>query len=177
MSLIAPALAVDHTRSVGEPYALAGKRMVFTNWYYIRPGQIDWKDASGKSVYGDDKIAAGPNDAHFENYLAPRGIRLVAQKAQRGEPIVRREKPWETMAISGNTLIREGDKYRLWASSQKSATEKFGCYFESTDGKTWTRPDLGLVEYEGSKQNNLYKAPGGYIFSDPTAPESERFKW
>ena len=45
------ALAVDHTRSVGEPYALAGKRLVFTNWYYIRPGQIDWKDDAGKSVH------------------------------------------------------------------------------------------------------------------------------
>src|SRR5438552_193 len=93
LGCVKAASAVDHTRSVGEPYALAGKRMVFTNWYYIRPGQLDWQDASGKSVYGSDKSAAGPNDAHFEIYLAPHGIRLIAQPAQRGDPIIAREKP------------------------------------------------------------------------------------
>src|SRR5688500_576595 len=89
LSLIvtAPTSAVDHTRSVGEPYALAGKRMVFTNWYYIRPGQIDWVDDNGKSIYGGD-TKAGPDDVHFRNYLAPRGIRLVAQPAQRIGPII-----------------------------------------------------------------------------------------
>jgi hypothetical protein len=168
--------AVDHTRSVGEPYGLAGTRMAFTNWYYIRPGQLDWKDAAGKSVYGDSKTAAGPNDAHFDIYLAPRGIRLVALPAQRGEPIIKREKPWEAMAISVNTLIHDGGKYRLWGGSQKSATEKFACYFESTDGKTWTRPELGLIDYDGNTKNNLYKAPGGFIFIDPTATEAERYK-
>ena len=35
----------------GAPYELAGKRIVFTNWYYIQPGDLDWRDAKGKSVY------------------------------------------------------------------------------------------------------------------------------
>lgn len=169
------AWSVDHTRSVGEPYALAGKRMVFTNWYYIRPGQIHWVDDAGKSVYANE-TAAGPWDAHFRNYLAPHGIRLVAQPAQRGKPILNREKPWEKMGISGTALIHDGGKFRLWGGSQKSHEEKFGCYFESTDGKTWTRPVLGLVEHDGSKENNLFDAPGGYIFIDPSAPEAERYK-
>ncbi len=29
------------------------------------------------------------------------------------------------------------------------------CYAESQDGIAWTKPDLGLVEFEGSKNNNL----------------------
>jgi len=176
IGLHAAALAIDHTRSVGEPYALAGKRMVFTNWYYIRPGQLDWKDSAGKSVYASGEFQAGPNDAHFDIYLAPRGIRIVAEPAQRGQPIIRRQMPWEKMGISGNTLIHENGKYRLWAGAQEARGKSFGCYFESTDGKTWTRPSLGLVEYNGSRDNNLFNAPGGYIFVDPHAPPAERYK-
>src|SRR5262245_3530712 len=102
-----PVRAVDHTRSVGEPYGLAGKRMAFTNWYYIRPVQLDWKNAAGESVYAGG-TEAGPNDAHFDVYLAPRGIRLIAETARRGAPILAREMPWEKMGINGVSLIQDG---------------------------------------------------------------------
>jgi hypothetical protein len=51
------------------------------------------------------------------------------------------------------------------------------CYFESTDGGvTWTRPKLGMVEFNGSKENNL-GGPGSFRGSyDPSAPPEERFK-
>src|SRR5687768_15567707 len=98
LAMTGSGFAVDHTRGVGEPYALAGKRMVFTNWHYIRPGQLEWKDADGKSYSGG--AAAGPFDSVFTNTDAPSGIRLVAQPAQRGgEPIIRRERPWEQMGL------------------------------------------------------------------------------
>ena len=29
-----------------------------------------------------------------------------------------------------------------------------GCYAESDDGVHWTRPNLGMIEFAGSKQNN-----------------------
>ena len=52
------------------------------------------------------------------------------------------------------------------------------CYAESHDGLEWEKPELGLVEFDGSKRNNIV---GGdfklaYVFLDPHAPESERFK-
>lgn len=168
------ASAVDHTRSVGEPYALAGKRMVFTSWYYIRPGQLEWKDVDGKSYAGGAEV--GAFESVFTNLDAPVGIQLVAQQAQRGDPILTRERPWEKMGIAGTSLIHDGDKFRLWCSSQKSHEETFRCYFESSDGKSWTRPDLGLIEYEGSKENNLFTLAGHYVFIDPSAPPAERYK-
>ncbi len=174
LAFTSTASAVDHTRGVGEPYALAGKRMVFTSWYYIRPGQLEWKDADGKSYSGG--AAAGPFDSVFTNVDAPLGIRLVAQQARRGEPILRRERPWEQMGIAGTSLIQDGDKFRLWCSSQKSHDETFRCYFESSDGKSWTRPNLGLIDYEGKKENNLFKLDGHYVFIDPSAPPAERYK-
>src|SRR5688572_17941452 len=130
-----PTFGVDHTTSPGEPYGLAGKRLVFTNWYYIRPGQLDWKDDAGQSVYSGGK-PAGPFESHFDKYDAPEGIRLVAQPAQRVGPIIARERPWEKMGIRGNSLIFDNGKYRMWGGSQMAAgKEGFKCYFESTDGK------------------------------------------
>ena len=32
---------------------------------------------------------------------------------------------------------------------------QFACYAESNDGKTFTRPKLGLYEFKGSNENNI----------------------
>ena len=37
----------------------------------------------------------------------------------------------------------------------KSPHREVYCYAESRDGIEWTRPHLGLVEFEGSKENNI----------------------
>ncbi len=36
--------AVPSNAWTGEPYQLAGNRMVFTTWYYVRPGGFAWLD-------------------------------------------------------------------------------------------------------------------------------------
>src|SRR5262249_18523560 len=52
-------------------------------------------------------------------------------------------------------------------------------YAFSTDGgATWTKPDLGLVEFAGSRHNNLVLTGihGAHVFRNrPDAPASERF--
>ena len=65
---------ITTTRLVpGKPYELAGKRIVFTNWYYIQPGDLDWRNKEGKSVYV--KGNEGPFDAYHVGINAPHGIR------------------------------------------------------------------------------------------------------
>ena len=55
-------------------------------------------------------------------------------------------------------------------------------YAESQDGMSWTKPSLGLFEFEGSKQNNiLWMGEGAHNFApfkdtNPDAPPSERYK-
>src|SRR5689334_20715638 len=78
------ARALDHDRGYGEPYELAGKRLVFTNWMWVRQGQTEWLNAAGKSVFADKSEMAGPFDARFENVDGPWGVRLIAEPAQRG---------------------------------------------------------------------------------------------
>src|SRR3954447_1644026 len=88
--------AVEHSVGQGEPYALAGKRLVFANWIFVRTGQLDWADDQGKSIFQSGSVKAGPWDANFRNLLAPHGIRLVAEPAKRlDKPIIPIERPWE----------------------------------------------------------------------------------
>ena len=62
------------------------------------------------------------------------------------------------------SVIREGDTFRMWyvaagedrldKSVPRSAPWRVA-YAESSDGVNWVKPDLGLVEYRGNKNNNL----------------------
>ena len=49
-------------------------------------------------------------------------------------------------------------------------------YATSHDGIFWERPNLGLVEYEGSRDNNLVllNASGGNVIRDPSDPDPAR---
>ncbi|MBN2129127.1 MAG: hypothetical protein JW741_06500, partial [Sedimentisphaerales bacterium] len=103
------------------------------------------------------------------------------------EPLLRQEKPWEGHCINGCTVIREGERWRMWYAAydldHKRDDDGYLCYAESADGSHWTRPDLGIVEYKGSKSNNiLISGPqmGGYAFSavflDEGKDASEKYK-
>lgn len=75
-----------------------------------------------------------------------------------GNPIIRADKPWEaTAAIAGpyvyGTVIWEGGKLRMWYQLLNKGNH-IG-YAESRDGLEWTKPELGIVEYNGSRANNL----------------------
>ena len=61
------------------------------------------------------------------------------------------------------------------------------CYARSNDGISWEKPNLGLAEFEGSKDNNIVvgSAPAGIekistegmVFYDPKAPEDQKFRY
>jgi len=161
-------------RPLGEPYELAGKRLVFLNWYYIRPGGVAWVDRQGRnvSVVGNE----GPWDAQFRRTDSPWGIRLVAQKAQRVGPLLKNERPWETKGVSIYTLLHDGGKYRAWGPCWSDKSRGY-CYLESLDGMKWDRPELGLIPFDGQKTNLIEPSfAEGLIFVDPTAPPAERYK-
>jgi hypothetical protein len=102
-------------------------------------------------------------------------VRLVAEPGLgRGEFPVKPEHPWEKDGIEITSAIQLPDgKIMAWGTCKPGGN----CYFESTDGGgTWIRPKLGLVEFQGSKDNNL-GGPGSFRGSyDPSAPPEERFK-
>ena len=59
----------------------------------------------------------------------------------------------------GGVVDREA-KYRMWyecydVEGWPTADDTSFCYAESRDGIHWTKPELGLFEYQGSKKNNI----------------------
>ncbi|MCA9086264.1 MAG: hypothetical protein KDA81_19535 [Planctomycetaceae bacterium] len=78
------------------------------------------------------------------------------------------DKPWEGNTSAYYTLIKDGDLYRAWyrgshynTETKKAAHPEVTCYAESKDGIHWTKPSLGLFEFEGSKENNIVWAGEG----------------
>lgn len=110
-----------------------------------------------------------------------------------GEKNVISDKPWESFVINWHSFMEDvaedGSKvYRLWYEAYDSSyhgdLEARYCYAESKDGVHWTKPNLGLVEFNGSRQNNILfgnlggkGVHGGSVFKDPVAPPTERYKF
>ncbi|MDX1947674.1 MAG: sialidase family protein [Pirellulaceae bacterium] len=115
--------------------------------------------------------------------------RLVPQKPQPRELVLTADKPWEGNTSAYFTILQDGDKLRMYyrgshydEETKKSAHPEVACYAESTDGIHWTKPELGLVEYEGSKQNNIvWNGPGAHNFTpfldtNPQCSPESRYK-
>lgn len=61
------------------------------------------------------------------------------------------------------SVHRLGDEFWMWYLGQGDEAEWFErvCLAKSADGIHWEKPQLGLVEYRGSTQNNLVDLNGG----------------
>ena len=77
--------------------------------------------------------------------------------------VMRFDRPWEGNSCNYISVIEDGGVFRMYyRASQVDYTQgkmtnrhAFVCYAESTDGVRWERPSLGLVEFEGSTDNNI----------------------
>ncbi|MBN1819051.1 MAG: hypothetical protein JW828_16955 [Sedimentisphaerales bacterium] len=105
------------------------------------------------------------------------------------EVVLVHDKPWEGNTCGYHTIFQDGDLFRMyyrgWGHEDK--TEKqlhpaLVCYAESRDGIRWTRPNLGLVEFNGSKENNIVWAGTGthnfvpFKDANPACPPEARYK-
>lgn len=91
------------------------------------------------------------------------GLHRVFHAAEKhsANPVLKADRPWEGngygTAVHGGTVLADGGKLRMWYIGGRSA-RRVGyrvCYAESHDGVTWTKPALGVVDFQGSKQNNI----------------------
>ena len=161
----------------GEPYKMYGRRIVFTNWKFVYPGSFNWVDDEGNGVAANRSVNIGDWGAHFRTSDTPRGIRIVAQRAERRRDMIPKECPWEARSIAVKTIIRDEGTYKMWARCVDGSGQENACYYVSTDGQVWSRPKLGLVNYEGSAENNLIpELPVESVFIDPTALADQRYK-
>ncbi len=59
------------------------------------------------------------------------------------------------------TVLHINDEYRMWYTGYDRNGKRLVCYAVSEDGVKWTKPNLGLVEYNGDTNNNLPTIDGG----------------
>jgi hypothetical protein len=93
---------------------------------------------------------------------------------------------WEDGMIGGyGTVLADGGRYRMWYDASPASRPHVKpeanrlCYAESTDGVAWTKPNLGLCEWEGSRANNIVMeitSESANVMIDPKAPPAERYK-
>jgi hypothetical protein len=96
------------------------------------------------------------------------------------------DQPWEGPFCGYNTVIHDGDTFRLYYRGKAAGPDGAGevtCYAESKDGHHWTKPTLGLHEAAGSKENNILVTERGvthnfspFLDARPGVPKAERFK-
>ncbi len=102
------------------------------------------------------------------------------------ESVLRGDRPWDHDSVAFMRTFQDGDRYRAWyrcdaVSAPEVMNPRWSAYTESQDGIHWEKPDLGIIEFEGSRDNNLvWMGPGANMapFRDdnPDAPDEQRYK-
>lgn len=125
--------------------------------------------------------------------------RLMLHAPQPAEIALRFDAPWEGPVSTYVTVFRDGEKFRMYYRATCSPAElidkatgmlqpdkdrtslQFACLAESADGRTFTKPKLGVIEFEGSKDNNIVLGNIAHNFAPfkderPDVPADERYK-
>jgi hypothetical protein len=114
---------------------------------------------------------------------------LKLQKPTPGEVALTADSPWEGNTSAYFTVFQDGELYRMYyrgshfdEKTGKATHREVACYAESKDGLTWTKPKLGLVAFNGSRDNNIvWDGPGSHNFTpfkdaNPKASPDARYK-
>ena len=119
-------------------------------------------------------------------------LQMHAPQRHRANPVVRRGGPGsvDSWAVQFyGSVIRQQGKFRMWyvavgddrldPRTPRSSPWRVA-YAESDDGVRWTKPDLGLVESGGGRNNNLVRMEPRLgtvnvkVLYDPDDPDPER---
>lgn len=113
--------------------------------------------SSSKRLLLDHRVVASAENA---------ALVLGAVEKEPRNPLFVEDRPWEARFdnLYANVLRDPADglfkcwynPFLYWKRPGQEASRETGlCYAVSHDGIAWEKPDLGLVEFEGSRANNL----------------------
>ncbi|MEX2215180.1 MAG: hypothetical protein WD768_13685 [Phycisphaeraceae bacterium] len=153
-------------------------------------GQAEKAITQDRFLLLDSRIIATTENAKLE-------VGTVTK--HKANPLFTEDKPWEMRFdnLYGNVIYDQNDKiYKCWYSpftqdrsakgmSLQQRQQKYNsgpgrtmsiCYATSKDGIAWEKPELDLVDYKGSKANNIiWTGPhGAGIFKDAHETDSQR---
>jgi hypothetical protein len=116
------------------------------------------------------------------------GVELRLHHPTPREVVMEFDKPWEGNTSAYVTVFQDDDLFRMYyrGSHHDFETSKSGnqvaCYAESKDGIHWTKPELNVVEFEGSTRNNIvWDGVGDHNFTpfkdtNPNCKPEARYK-
>ena len=120
---------------------------------------------------------------HSEN------VRLRLHHPRPAERVLDFDAAWEGPFCGYVTVIKDKGLLRMYyrglpAAGADGSDSEVTCYAESRDGVHWDKPNLGLFEVNGSRDNNIVlkgETPASHNFSpfldtNPDAPAEERYK-
>ena len=121
------------------------------------------------------------DDFFIESMVGAHRVLNCPEKIAIDEPLhtVDPDRSWESAAVQGPIIYGEKNHtFRLYYTGVNSLM----CVLESSDGVHWERPNLGLVEFEGSKDNNILNWPsdclqlGNSLYDPHETDETCRWK-
>lgn len=133
----------------------------------------------------------GRLELFVDSYLVERFEGTTLQKAEPipGETVLSFDRPWEGRFCGYVTVLQVGDLFQMFyrglpIAGKDGSNEEVTCYAESHDGLHWERPNLGLFEVNGTRENNVIlagMAPFSHNFSPfldtrEGVPAEERYK-
>ncbi len=133
--------------------------------------------ADRKQLFIDDRLCA-----------SRRGVELLMNTPYVcPDPVLRPDTPLEDPTTTHygpySSAMKVDGKVRVWYHvnriDDRALDQAWVGYAESDDGVHFEKPELGLVEEEGSTANNIVipsKLGGCSIWIDPNAPPEERYK-
>ena len=137
---------------------------------------------------GDPLRLGDRRELFVDHYLIDRldGASLKLHEPQPAGTAIKYDRPWEGRGCAYITVLEDDGVYRMYYRGSPGDAPEVTCYAESADGIEWTKPDLGLFDVAGTRDNNVILTPEAageatHNFSPmldrrPGIPESEQYK-
>ena len=115
-------------------------------------------------------------------------VELKLHHPQPAEIVIKFDKPWEGRYCGYVTVMKDDGVFRMYYRglplSRHGQEYEVTCYAESKDGITWTKPNVGLYEIQGFRENNVILAQTEasshnfcpFLDARPGVPAAERYK-
>lgn len=117
------------------------------------------------AVAGEPIDIGERRELFVDDYLVDRrtgDVRLELQIPEPQEVVFKADAPWEGNTSAYFNVFADGDGFRMYyrgsghdLETEKSLHPEYSCLALSQDGIHWTRPQLNLYEFNGSKANNI----------------------
>ncbi len=130
------------------------------------------KKITGRVLCWDDKLIESSDN-----------LQIVSHKPEKKNLALVCDDIWEGVHNGYSSVLKVGDKYRMYYRASGGSCSTSICVAESTDGITFEKLDVGLYEAGGTKHNNIVymrdvPIDNFAVFYDtnPACPEDEKFK-